>query len=133
MKCPFVWLCSTIPRRFEKGVFSSMRLGRNAAKKSCSVYVRVGQASILFYRGFFLQLIVSRDFFLMDIPSRRFIDKLAGHPLRGWPARLRGHKGSGLWKVWTVPSPPLPSPPLPSRAMSPKRQSAESAVADEPV
>ena len=41
---------------------------------------------------------------------------LAGHPLRGWPARLRGHKGSGLWKVWTVPSPPptLPSPPLPS-------------------
>ena len=38
---------------------------------------------------------------------------LAGHPLRGWPARLRGHKGSGLWKVWTVPSPPLPSPPLP--------------------
>ena len=40
--------------------------------------------------------------------------ELAGHPLRGWPARLRGHKGSGLWKVWTVPSPPLPSPPLPS-------------------
>ena len=40
--------------------------------------------------------------------------RLAGHPLRGWPARLRGHKGSGLWKVWTVPSPPLPSPPLPS-------------------
>ena len=40
--------------------------------------------------------------------------QLAGHPLRGWPARLRGHKGSGLWKVWTVPSPPLPSPPLPS-------------------
>ena len=41
---------------------------------------------------------------------------LAGHPFRGWPARLRGHKGSGLWKVWTVPSPspPLPSPPLPS-------------------
>ena len=39
--------------------------------------------------------------------------KLAGHPLCGWPARLRGHKGSGLWKVWTVPSPPLPSPPLP--------------------
>ena len=39
---------------------------------------------------------------------------LAGHPLRGCPARLRGHKGSGLWKVWTVPSPPLPSPPLPS-------------------
>ena len=34
--------------------------------------------------------------------------------IRGWPARLRGHKGSGLWKVWTVPSPPLPSPPLPS-------------------
>ena len=48
-----------------------------------------------------------------------FIITLAGHPLRGWPARLRGHKGSGLWKVWTVPSPPLPSPaltcpPLPS-------------------
>ena len=40
--------------------------------------------------------------------------KLAGHPLRGWPARLRGHKGSGLWKVWTVPSPPLPCPALPS-------------------
>ena len=39
---------------------------------------------------------------------------LAGHPLRGWPTRLRGHTGSGLWKVWTVPSPPLPSPPLPS-------------------
>ena len=38
---------------------------------------------------------------------------LAGHPLRGWPARLRGHKGSGLWKVWTVPSPPLPCPPSP--------------------
>ena len=38
--------------------------------------------------------------------------QLAGHPLRGWPARFRGHKGSGLWKVWTVPSPPLP-PPLP--------------------
>ena len=46
---------------------------------------------------------------------------LAGHPLRGWPARLRGHKGSGLWKVWTVPSPPLPSSPLtplPSPALS---------------
>ena len=41
-----------------------------------------------------------------------FITSLAGHPLRRWPARLRGHKGSGLWKVWTVPSPPLP-PPLP--------------------
>ena len=39
---------------------------------------------------------------------------LAGHPRSGCPARLRGHKGSGLWKVWTVPSPPLPSPPLPS-------------------
>ena len=74
----------------------------------------------------------------MDL-STGFIYILAGHPLRGWPARLRGHKGSGLWKVWTVPSPPLP-PSLPpsllpslSRAMSPKRQSAESAVADEPV
>ena len=43
----------------------------------------------------------------------RNIKILAGHPLRGWRARLRGHKGSGLWKVWTVPSPPLPSPPLP--------------------
>ena len=46
--------------------------------------------------------------------------QLAGHPLRGWPARLRGHKGSGLWKVWTVPSPPLPplpSPPLPCPAL----------------
>ena len=39
---------------------------------------------------------------------------LAGHPRSGCLARLRGHKGSGLWKVWTVPSPPLPSPPLPS-------------------
>ena len=57
-----------------------------------------------------------------------FYYSLAGHPFRGWPARLRGHKGSGLWKVWTVPS--LPSLP---RAMSPKRQSAESAGADEPV
>ena len=38
--------------------------------------------------------------------------KLAGHPRSGCPARLRGHKGSGLWKVWTVPSPPLP-PSLP--------------------
>ena len=38
---------------------------------------------------------------------------LAGHPRSGCPARLRGHKGSGLWKVWTVPSPPLPCPPLP--------------------
>ena len=45
--------------------------------------------------------------------------QLAGHPLRGCPARLRGHKGSGLWKVWTVPSPPLPSPPLPSPLPSP--------------
>ena len=43
-----------------------------------------------------------------------YIIILAGHPLRGWPARLRGHKGFGLWKVWTVPSPPLLSPPLPS-------------------
>ena len=50
----------------------------------------------------------------------RIIILLAGHPLRGWPARLRGHKGSGLWKVWTVPSPPLPplpSPPLPCPAL----------------
>ena len=44
-------------------------------------------------------------------------DTLAGHPLRGWPARLRGHKGSGLWKVWTVPSPPLPS--LPPESLPP--------------
>ena len=42
------------------------------------------------------------------------MSELAGHPRSGCPARLRGHKGSGLWKVWTVPSPPLPSPPLPS-------------------
>ena len=40
-----------------------------------------------------------------------FTNKLAGHPRSGCPARLRGHKGSGLWKVWTVPSPPLPSLP----------------------
>ena len=45
--------------------------------------------------------------------------QLAGHPLRGWPARLRGHKGSGLWKVWTVPSPPHPTPPLPPSPPSP--------------
>ena len=44
----------------------------------------------------------------------QYIKQLAGHPRSGCPARLRGHKGSGLWKVWTVPSPPLPSPPLPS-------------------
>ena len=47
---------------------------------------------------------------------------LAGHPFHGWPARLRGHKCSGLWKVWTVPSPPLPAlpcppPPLPCPAL----------------
>ena len=35
---------------------------------------------------------------------------LAGHPRSGCPARLRGHKGSGLWKVRTVPSPALPCP-----------------------
>ena len=46
------------------------------------------------------------------------ISRLAGHPRSGCPARLRGHKGSGLWKVWTVPSPPLPSPPLPSPLLS---------------
>ena len=46
--------------------------------------------------------------------THRSICTLAGHPFRGWPARLRGHKGSGLWKVWTVPSPPLPSSPMPS-------------------
>ena len=45
------------------------------------------------------------------------ITRLAGHPRSGCPARLRGHKGSGLWQVWTVPSPPLPSPPLPSPAL----------------
>ena len=47
---------------------------------------------------------------------------LAGHPWSGCPARLRGHKGSGLWKVWTVPSPPLPPlpcPPLPCPPPSP--------------
>ena len=42
--------------------------------------------------------------------------ELAGHPFHGWPARLRGHKCSGLWKVWTVPSPPLPCPALPLRS-----------------
>ena len=52
---------------------------------------------------------VQSEFFLRV--SQHLIE-LAGHPLRGCPARLRGHKGSGLWKVWTVPSPPLP--PLPS-------------------
>ena len=48
---------------------------------------------------------------------------LAGHPRSGCPARLRGHKGSGLWKVWTVPSPPppLPCPPLPSPPLPPSR------------
>ena len=44
---------------------------------------------------------------------------LAGHPRSGCPARLRGHKGSGLWKVWTVPSPPLPCPALPYPTPSP--------------
>ena len=51
-----------------------------------------------------------------DLGSSRSLQHslpLAGHPFRGWPARLRGHKGSGLWKVWTVPSPPLPLPSLP--------------------
>ena len=36
-------------------------------------------------------------------PSRNAttIPLLAGHPLRGWPARLRGHKGSELGPaVW---------------------------------
>ena len=50
-----------------------------------------------------------------NVTSHSMYLSLAGHPLRGWPARLRGHKGSGLWKVWTVPSPPLP--PLPSPAL----------------
>ena len=44
-------------------------------------------------------------------PQHVLLFVLAGHPRSGCPARLRGHKGSGLWKVWTVPSPPLPSPP----------------------
>ena len=52
------------------------------------------------------------------------IKQLAGHPRSGCPARLRGHKGSGLWKVWTVPSPPLPSPspPLPYPPLPPACQ-----------
>ena len=45
------------------------------------------------------------------------LNKLAGHPRSSCPARLRGHKGSGLWKVWTVPSPPLHSPALPCPAL----------------
>ena len=58
-------------------------------------------------------------FFFRYCAGQRFIAALAGHPLRGWPARLRGHKGSGLWKVWTVLSPPLPSPALPCPLPSP--------------
>ena len=50
--------------------------------------------------------------FHMDVALSYYYTKLAGHPRSGCPARLRGHKGSGLWKVWTVPSPPLP-PSLP--------------------
>ena len=42
---------------------------------------------------------------------------LAGHPRSRCPARLRGHKGSGLWKVWTVPCPALPCPALPCPAL----------------
>ena len=53
-------------------------------------------------------------FFSHYIADDDILHELAGHPRSGCPARLRGHKGSGLWKVWTVPSPPLPSPPLPS-------------------
>ena len=55
----------------------------------------------------------------IDIKTIYIYLLLAGHPLRGWPARLRGHKGSGLWNVWTVPSPPLLSPPLPSPPLTP--------------
>ena len=47
--------------------------------------------------------------------NRRVVRKyclLAGHPLRGWPARLRCHKG--YRQSPPLPSPPLPSPPLPS-------------------
>ena len=36
-----------------------------------------------------------------SVTSRSPASRVAGY-------RLRGHKGSGLWKVWTVPSPPLP-------------------------
>ena len=60
------------------------------------------------------QWLLLRKYSTLITTTAPLLIKLAGHPLRGWPARLRGHKGSGLWKVWTVPSPPLPSPPLPS-------------------
>ena len=56
----------------------------------------------------------------VPVPAEVVLSLLAGHPRSGCPARLRGHKGSGLWKVWTVPSPPLPplpSPPLPCPAL----------------
>ena len=56
-------------------------------------------------------------FFSHYIADDDILHELAGHPRSGCPARLRGHKGSGLWKVWTVPSPPLPSPPLPSHPL----------------
>ena len=48
------------------------------------------------------------DYFIFKLKIMLYMEILcilAGHPLRGWPARLRGHKGPGLWKVWTVPSP----------------------------
>ena len=64
---------------------------------------------------YFDALKILSDWILKNNPQRDpIIKQLAGHPRSGCPARLRGHKGSGLWKVWTVPSPPLPSPPLPS-------------------
>ena len=59
-------------------------------------------------------LLLFLHFLCPILPNAPDISKLAGHPRSGCPARLRGHKGSGLWKVWTVPSPPLPSPALPS-------------------
>ena len=64
-------------------------------------------------------IVISSDYIII-FPAFLLYFILAGHPRSGCPARLRGHNGSGLWKVWTVPSPPLPSlpsppsPPLPS-------------------
>ena len=42
-----------------------MGLDRNVAKKTWCIYFRVGQAPILFFPGIFVQLLVSRDFFVM--------------------------------------------------------------------
>ena len=62
-------------------------------------------------------LCLASFFFSLECPHLALFSLLAGHPFHGWPARLRGHKFSGLWKVWTVPSPPLPSPTLPCPAL----------------